>query len=116
MSKKVRMKNDGPIIIIAAVEGEVKHLKKQVEEAEKGKIGRGNYLWGKYKGKELIIAEAGAGISRARSATIEMAEKFSPRVIISTGSCGALKEGLNIEDVVIGDEIIHKQGGISERK
>ena len=103
-----------PIGIIAAVEGEIKELKKNVFKIEEGNIGKGSYLRGKLKGKELLIARSGAGISKAKSLAMEMVDTFSPRIIISTGSCGALQKQINRGDVIIGDEILFKQDGIAE--
>jgi adenosylhomocysteine nucleosidase len=110
------MKDSQPIGIIVAVQGEVENLKKQVLHGERGTIGKGNYLRGKYRQKDLVIAQSGAGISRARSVALEMVEKFSPRIILSSGSCGGLKEGINKGEVVIGEEIIFKHGGISSER
>jgi len=114
VKKMIKPEYRQPIGIIAAVEGEVKELKKNTLKIEEGNIGKRTYLRGKIKGKELVIAKSGAGISKAKSLATEMVDKFSPRVIISTGSCGALQEQINTEDVIIGDEILFKQGGISE--
>jgi len=114
VKKMIKPEYSHPIGIIAAVEGEIKELKKNVFKIEEGNIGKGTYLRGRLKGKELVIARSGAGISKANFLATEMVDTFSPRIIISTGSCGALQEQINREDVIIGDEILFKRGGIAE--
>lgn len=102
-----------PITIIAAVEGEVKKLKERILPIEQGNIGNGKYLLGKFLSKDVLIIQSGAGISRAKSVVSKVFDNFLPRIMISTGSCGALIESLRKEDVVIGSEIVFKRGGIS---
>lgn len=104
-----------PIAIITAIDGEVKKLRESIVRIEQGNIGGGKYLLGKFRSKDVLIIQSGAGISRAKSAGLEVVNRFLPRIMISTGSCGALEEGLRKEDVVIGSEIVFKRGGISDK-
>jgi adenosylhomocysteine nucleosidase len=104
-----------PIAIIAAVSGEVRKLKDNIIRSEEGNLGNGKYILGKFRSKDILIIQSGAGISRAKSAGSEMVNRFSPRIIISTGSCGALEKGIRKGDIVIGSEIAFKRGGISEK-
>jgi len=107
------MDDERPIGIIAAVEGEVRYLKKKVLAVEEGRIERTAFIRGRYKEKELVVGEAGVGISRASSFALEMVQRFSPKILISTGSCGAVKEDLSKGDIIIADEIILKRNGIA---
>src|ERR1043165_1251980 len=53
------------------------------------------------------VLQAGIGAQRAANVATQLSERTTaPRVVISTGFCGGLSEGLQVGEVVVGSKIV----------
>jgi adenosylhomocysteine nucleosidase len=68
------------------------------------------YFKGDFDGKSVIIARTGVGIKRARNGTIYVIQKFKPKLIVSAGLGGALKDGLRVGDIIVGEWVLSLKG------
>jgi nucleoside phosphorylase len=57
-------------------------------------------------GHEALLVANGAGRQRAAAAADAGIAAWRPEAVVSTGFCGALDEGLDVADLVVGTEII----------
>jgi adenosylhomocysteine nucleosidase len=68
------------------------------------------FFKGDFDGKSVIIARTGVGIRRARNGTIYVIQKFKPKLIVSAGLGGALKDGLRVGDIIVGEWVLSLKG------
>jgi adenosylhomocysteine nucleosidase len=57
-------------------------------------------------GKSILFARTGVGIRRARNGTNYLIQKFKPELIISAGLGGALRDGLRVGDIIVGEWVL----------
>jgi len=60
--------------------------------------------------KKICVVEGGTGRDRARQATHAIIDAYAPRWILSVGFSGALVEGINVGDIVVGDGLTDDSG------
>lgn len=65
---------------------------------------------GRYDKIRIVVAEAGIGLDRARRATQALLEAHTPRWILACGFCGALRDGVQVGDVVMANSIVDVHG------
>jgi len=56
-------------------------------------------------GNEMLLAANGVGVSRAAAAVDQALQVFPAEAIVSTGFCGALREGICIADLVVASTV-----------
>lgn len=92
--------------IIGALEVEVEALLNLAEDKEEEIISGTSYITGKLNGKECVIAQCGIGKVNAAVCAQTMILHYQPDAIINCGIAGALRRGLQIEDVVIANDVV----------
>jgi futalosine hydrolase len=107
------MKNEYPIGLLSAVplEGSVilVRLKKIHENIPYGLA----IYKGQIQGKSVVFIIAGIGKTNASRGTTILIERFSPRIIINFGVCGAYpSSGLNRGDIAIAEKEIYGDEGV----
>ena len=65
---------------------------------------------GSVNGKEVVIAESGAGLEAAAAATAEVIKFHEPAWVISAGFAGGLAEGPNKGDFLMADQVVNLKG------
>ncbi len=70
----------------------------------------GNLYRGKYRGREILLAQTGAGKERAESITGHILECYPVTTLISIGFAGALTGELNTGDIVICSALYRANG------
>lgn len=89
---------------------------KQEVELIKGMMTSGYQVWSSHKvayyagmidGQSVVLVESGIGKVNASQVATYLINKMGCSLVINTGSAGALYEGLNIGDVVIGDPLTY---------
>ena len=55
-----------------------------------------------------MLTQSGIGKVNAAISTTLLIEKFNPKLIINTGSAGALDESLSVGDMLINDVVYHE--------
>jgi adenosylhomocysteine nucleosidase len=64
------------------------------------------FFKGDLDGKSILFARTGVGIRRARNGTNYVIQKFKPELIISAGLGGALRDGLRVGDIIVGEWVL----------
>lgn len=95
------------IAIIGAMEEEIADLKAQIEGIKMTQIANGIFYTGQLEGKEVILLQSGIGKANAASTTALLIERFSPELVINTGSAGGLDPALHVGDVVVATELTY---------
>lgn len=93
------------IALLTATWDEIRLLKQDINVSEEGSSGELTYVIGELTGKQVIVAETGVGIRRARAGASFVIQKFKPSLIILAGFCGALSSDLNVGDIILGESV-----------
>ncbi|MHA6252173.1 5'-methylthioadenosine/S-adenosylhomocysteine nucleosidase [Oceanobacillus sp. CAU 1775] len=93
--------------IIGAMDEEIALLLENMEEAQEVEVAKSRFIQGKLMGKQVILLQSGIGKVNAAMGTTIMMERFSPDLIINTGSAGGYSENLDVGDLVISSEVVH---------
>lgn len=92
--------------IIAAMESEIRDLTASLEHERTEKIAGREIHYGHLEGQPVALVLCGCGkVNAAHSATLLAGHSKISRMLL-TGVSGALAEGLNIGDIVIGDSFV----------
>jgi len=92
--------------IIGAMDIEVCAIKEKLENLRVFEISNIKFYIGKIYGKDVVVAKSGIGKVNAAMCTEAMILKFNPDVIVNTGIAGAIKEGINICDIVVAESVV----------
>lgn len=92
--------------IIGAMEIEVENVKAFLTDIKHEKISGVDFVSGKYKNTDVVVAKCGVGKVFAALCAEAMIMRYSPKIIINTGVAGALADGLKIGDIVIADAVV----------
>jgi adenosylhomocysteine nucleosidase len=93
--------------IIGAMEDEVLNLRSAMKQVEIIKVGTFEYYKGFLEGKEVVLCRCGIGKVFAAVGCTILIERFSPSIIINTGSAGGLDPALRFGDAVIADSLVY---------
>ena len=93
--------------IIGAMEQEVAILREQISECITSVDAGLEFYSGKLNGLDVIVTKSGIGKVAAAMATALLLERFSPDIVINTGSAGGYDPSLNVGDLVISNEVRH---------
>lgn len=92
--------------IIAAEKEEMIAIKKIMENVSEKKVYNLIFYVGSIHNKQCILVECGVGKVNAARTTQVLIDKFNIDYLINVGSAGSTSTKLNIEDIVIGKELI----------
>ena len=92
--------------IIGAMEEEVAILKDKLTDMNEISVAHVKFYRGKLNSKEVVLTQSGIGKVNAISTTL-LIEKFNPKLIINTGSAGALDESLSVGDMLISNDVVY---------
>ncbi|MBL7573335.1 5'-methylthioadenosine/S-adenosylhomocysteine nucleosidase [Staphylococcus saccharolyticus] len=93
--------------IIGAMEEEVTILKDKIVDLSEINVAHVKFYSGTLNNKEVVLTQSGIGKVNAAISTTLLIEKFSPNVIINTGSAGALDETLSVGDVLVSNAVTY---------
>ena len=99
------------IAIFGAVKEEIAGIKQAMNISDHIRLGKTSAWPGKWGKQNIILVRSGVGMQRAKDATLQIIDRFQPRVLISTGYAGAVQPGLNVGDLVIANTIIEEIKG-----
>lgn len=91
------------IAVICANWFELRGIERNLRITDQGSWNELQFFKGVMDGKSILFARTGVGIRRARNGTIYVIQKFNPELIISAGLGGALKDGLRVGDIIVGE-------------
>lgn len=92
--------------IIAAENEEMLAVKNTMENIEECKIYNLVFYTGTIHNKECVLVECGVGKVNAGRTTQVLIDKFDVDYVINVGSAGSVTPELNVEDIVIGKELV----------
>jgi len=102
------MFDKGPIVILGAMDGEIKAFLKAFDIVGKQEWRGFTFYPGILENRNILIAKSGVGKILTAMVTQKIIDMFHPASIIFTGIAGAINSKLNIGDIVIGrDSIQH---------
>ncbi|MEQ6099974.1 5'-methylthioadenosine/S-adenosylhomocysteine nucleosidase [Staphylococcus saccharolyticus] len=93
--------------ITGAMEEEVTILKDKIVDLSEINVAHVKFYSGTLNNKEVVLTQSGIGKVNAAISTTLLIEKFSPNVIINTGSAGALDETLSVGDVLVSNAVTY---------
>ncbi len=91
--------------IIGAMDIEVEKIKGFLTDVREEKISGVNFVSGKFREKDVVVAKCGVGKVFASLCAEAMILKYSPELIINVGVAGCLDSTLKIGDIVISDSV-----------
>lgn len=94
------------IAIIAAMDEEMLEIKKIMKNRKRIKLYNAKIIEGRIQEKECILAKCGVGKVNAARITQMLIDKYEIEFVVNVGSAGALKDDLNIGDIVIGKDLV----------
>ena len=92
--------------IIGAMDIEVESIKSLLTDTYEENISGVNFVCGKFKKKDVVVAKCGVGKVFAALCAEAMILKFNPEMIINVGVAGCLDVSLKIGDIVIADSVV----------
>ena len=92
--------------IIAAMQEEMKEIKKIMQNIENKEIYELNFFKGTINDKNVVLVEAGVGKVNAARVTQILIDNFKVEGIINVGSAGSCNDELEIGDIVVSDKLV----------
>lgn len=93
--------------LIGAMDEEIALFLEQIKEPEEIKVANSLFVKGRLQDKEVILLKSGIGKVNAAMTTTILHERFSPTMVLNTGSAGGFSQELSIGDIVISEEVVH---------
>jgi len=93
--------------IIGAMDEELRLLVHALSDKEELSSGPFLFYRGVLDGQEVVLLRSGIGKVNAAVGCALLVERFSPRLVINTGSAGGLGAGLTFGDVIIADDLVY---------
>ncbi|WJG08887.1 5'-methylthioadenosine/adenosylhomocysteine nucleosidase [Aliiglaciecola sp. LCG003] len=95
------------IAILGAMDEEVALLQASLENVTVSKHASFTFYSGQLHGSDITVVKCGIGKVAAAVATTILIDRFTPDVVVNTGSAGGFDADLNIGDLVIGTQVQH---------
>lgn len=103
-----------PIVVFGAMGVETHHLMNKLEKPKFKKVANHNCAFGKIDGYPVVVMSTHMGmVNGASAATIAM-EKFKPLYALSTGTAGAHRDQLRLNDIILCDRMCNSNMYVSE--
>ena len=100
--------------IIAAEDDEMLAIKNIMTDIKENKIYNLNFIQGTIKNKMCTLVKSGVGKVNAARTTQVLIDNYKVDYVINVGSAGGIDEELNIEDIVIGNNLIQYDFDITQ--
>jgi adenosylhomocysteine nucleosidase len=99
--------------IIGAMEDEVINLRSAMKQVETIKAGTFEFYKGILEEKDVVLCRCGIGKVFAAVGCAILIERFSPSIIINTGSAGGIDPALKFGDAVIADSLVYHDADVT---
>lgn len=90
--------------IVGAMESEVRFLKKMLNNFKEEDIYSFKFFTGEIANHKVIVLLSGVGKVSASVGTTLLIEKYTPNLVINTGTAGGLKN-VNVYDIILATEV-----------
>ena len=98
--------------ILGAFDEETIMLEGQLEDKQEYKIQGVKFVWGRLKGRDVVVGWTGIGKVNAAMTTTLVLERFEPNEVIFSGIAGSLNPELSAGDIVVATKTIQHDLGI----
>ncbi|MBN2690199.1 MAG: 5'-methylthioadenosine/adenosylhomocysteine nucleosidase [Gammaproteobacteria bacterium] len=95
------------IAIVAAIPEEIDLLRNQVKNAKHENIFYQKFTTGQLCGFDVVLLECNMGKVNAAIGTTLLNQLYNPDVVINITSAGGIKEGIELNDMVIADQLCY---------
>ena len=92
--------------IIAAMKAEIESVKQEMTDKTVEIFSGIEFVSGKFRGKEAVVAQCGIGKVFAAICTQTMILKYNPDLIINTGVGGTLTKELSVGDIAVSTDVV----------
>lgn len=96
----------GPIAILSAMQEELGALLARLEKTEEVGHGLRTYFRGRLEGRDCVLAWSRWGKVAAAATVTEAIARFNVSEVVFAGTCGGIKHGVHVGDVVVADEVL----------
>lgn len=103
-----------PIVVFGAMGVETHHLMNMLEKPKFMKVVNHNCAIGKIDGYPVVVMTTHMGMVNASSAATVAMEKFKPVYALSTGTAGAHRDQLRLNDIILCDKMCNSNVYVSE--
>lgn len=103
-----------PIVVFGAMGVETHHLMNKLEKPKFKKVANHNCAIGKIDGYPVVVMSTRMGMVNASSAATIAMEKFKPLYALSTGTAGAHRDQLRLNDIILCDKMCNSNMYVSE--
>lgn len=93
--------------IIGAMDEEIELLLETMDNKQEITVANSRFIQGTLRNKEIVLLKSGIGKVNAAMGTTIMLERFSPELIINTGSAGGFSNKLHVGDIIISSDVVH---------
>lgn len=93
--------------IVGAMEEEIRLLQEKMSDLTQEKIAGVDFYQGTISGQTVILVRSGIGKVQAGMTTGLLLSRYTPDVVLNTGSAGGIGSGLKIGDVVVSSEVAY---------
>ncbi len=94
------------ILVIGAMEEEIKVFQSMIENCEQIDISGVKHFKGSYSGKDVILMLSGVGKINAAINTTVMFENYDIKYVLNIGTAGGINKELNFGDIVVSDRVV----------
>lgn len=92
--------------IIAAMKAEIESVKNEMTDKTVKTVSGVEFVSGKFKGKDVVVAQCGIGKVFAAICTQTMILMYHPDIILNTGVGGTLTTELSVGDIAISLDVV----------
>ncbi len=92
--------------IIAAMKAEIERVKQEMTDKTVEIFSGIEYVSGKFRGKDAVVAQCGIGKVFAAICTQTMILKYHPDLIVNTGVGGTLTKELSVGDIAVSTDVV----------
>lgn len=103
-----------PIVVFGAMGVETHYLMNKLEKPKFMKVANHNCAMGKIDGYPVVVMSTHMGMVNAASAATIVMEKFKPLYALSTGTAGAHRDQLRLNDIILCDRMCNSNVYVSE--
>ncbi len=94
------------IALFFALKNEIGRFKKKIDIINEYKVGSSNITEARFDGVNIALVQTGVGIKNAKDAADNILKDNNIKFIISSGIAGALKDGIEVGDVVYSNNVL----------
>ena len=96
----------GPIAIVCALERELAHALRDVEEGRESQLGPWKVVAGTIQGRAVRLLQCGIGMVNAAGALGALAARERPAVVVNYGCAGAHRSDVLPGDIVVAEAVV----------